>query len=83
MQLQEVNAERFAQLFHQYQQALADDFAPPSGDHTKAPWAEVPPAEKRLMIAAARFALLEVELVPSEREGRRYYAKPGEADWGC
>jgi hypothetical protein len=83
MQIQEVNAERFAQLFHQYQQALADDFANPSGEQTKAPWSDMPPAEKRLMIAAARLALLEVELLPSERQSRRYFAKPGEANWGC
>ena len=83
MSIQEVSAERFAQLFHQYQQALASDFNDASTVHAKDAWADVPPSEKSLMIAAARLALLEVELLPSERQSRRYFAKPGEAEWGC
>jgi hypothetical protein len=36
------------------------------------------------MIAAARLALLELSTAPEPRNpGRKYYAKPGEADWGC
>jgi len=34
------------------------------------------------MVAAARLALVEIESSPME-ESRRYYAKPGEAEWGC
>ncbi|MGB9236148.1 MAG: hypothetical protein WCC04_17210 [Terriglobales bacterium] len=83
MSIQEVSAERFAQLFHQYQQALANDFSGSSSVQTKDAWADVAPSEKNLMIAAARLALLEVELLPSERQSRRYFAKPGEAEWGC
>jgi len=83
MSIQEVSAERFAQLFHQYQQALANDLNASSNVERKGAWAEVAPAEKNLMIAAARLALLEVELLPSERESRRYFARPGEAEWGC
>jgi hypothetical protein len=82
MSIQEVSAERFAQLFHQYQQALAHEGEP---EHLcpKDAWSNVPSSEKNLMIAAARLALLEVELLPSERQSRRYFAKPGEAEWGC
>jgi len=83
MSIQEVSAERFAQLFHHYHQALADDFESPSNLRTKDAWENVRPSEKSRLIAAARFALLEVELVPSERQSRRYFAKPGEAEWGC
>ena len=83
MSIQEVSAERFAQLFHQYQQALAGGFTDSSTVCGKDAWADVPPSEKSLMIAAARLALLEVELLPSERQSRRYFAKPGEAEWGC
>ncbi len=82
MSIQEVSAERFAELFHQYQHALARDTSSNSGSHSSEDWADVPPSEKNLMIAAARLALLEVELLP-ERESRRYFAKPGEAEWGC
>jgi len=82
MSIQEVSAERFAQLFHHYQQALADSGSP-SDLRTKDAWENVPPSEKSKLIAATRLALLEVELTPSERESRRYFAKPGEAEWGC
>jgi hypothetical protein len=83
MSIQEVSAERFAQLFHQYQQALSNDCnGSQAGGHKEA-WADVPAPEKNLMITAARLALLEVELMPSERQSRRYFAKPGEAEWGC
>jgi hypothetical protein len=43
----------------------------------------VPQTEKNRLVAAARLALLEVEVVPIERPARRYFAKPGEAEWGC
>jgi hypothetical protein len=82
MMIQEVSAERFAQLFHQYHQALADDYGN-SQDARAAAWSEMPPSEKSRMIAAARLALLEVEVIPSERPSRKYFSKPGEAEWGC
>jgi hypothetical protein len=83
MSMQEVSAERFAQLFHYYSHALADDSGSPANLHTEDAWENVPPSEKSKLIAAAGLALLEVELVPSERQPRRYFAKPGEAEWGC
>jgi hypothetical protein len=82
MSIQEVSAERFAQLFHQYQQALTNEDISQCAP-AKDSWSEVPASEKNLMIAAARLALLEVELLPSERQLRKYFAKPGEAEWGC
>ncbi len=83
MSIQEVSAERFAQLFHHYHQALADESGNAAGTRTSDAWADVPAPERSRMIAAARLALLEVELIPSERQSRRYFAKPGEAEWGC
>jgi hypothetical protein len=83
MSIEEVSAERFAQLFHHYHQALGDDSGSAARVRTCDAWANVPPSEKNRMIAATRLALLEVEVIPSERESRRYFAKPGEAEWGC
>lgn len=83
MSIQEVSAERFAQLFHQYQQALSHDCNGAQAAGRKEAWADMTAPEKNLMITAARLALLEVELMPSERQSRRYFAKPGEAEWGC
>jgi hypothetical protein len=82
MSIQEISPERFAQLFHDYHHALAHE----SGEETPAissSWSEVPAAEQTRMITAARLALLEVELIPDERSSRYYFAKPGEAEWGC
>ena len=83
MSIQEVSAERFAQLFHHYHQALADESGNAARTRTSDAWADVPTSEKSRMVAAARLALLEVELIPSERQARRYFAMPGEAEWGC
>ena len=83
MSIQEVAPEQFAELFHHYQQALAPEFdcagKPPSET-----WDRVPAREKCRLIAAARLALLELTArVREQEESRRYFAKPGEAEWGC
>jgi hypothetical protein len=40
--------------------------------------------EKDSLIAAARLTLLELVSSAKEQEDpRRYFAKPGEAEWGC
>jgi len=83
MSIEEVSVERFAQLFHHYHEALSDESGNATHLRTCDAWANVPPAEKNRLIAAARLALLEVEVVPTERQSRRYFAKPGEAEWGC
>jgi hypothetical protein len=83
MSIQEVSAERFAQLFHHYHQALTNDSGSPSGLRAKDSWENVPAPEKSKLVAATRLALLEVELLPGENQSRRYFAKPGEAEWGC
>jgi hypothetical protein len=83
MSIEEVSPERFAQLFHHYHEALADESGHAACVRTCDAWADVPPAEKRRLVAAARLALLEVEVIPGERQSRRYFAKPGEAEWGC
>jgi hypothetical protein len=83
MSIQEVPPEQLAELFHHYHQALAPDFHCESKPNSEA-WAQVPPQEKSRLIAAARLALLELEAAERDRESsRRYFAKPGEAEWGC
>ena len=83
MLIQEVSPERFAQLFHHYHQALADEPEDAAKLRTKDAWGRVPATEKSRLITAARLALLEVEVLPHEAPSRRYFAKPGEAEWGC
>ena len=83
MSIQEVAAEQLAELFHHYHQALAPDF-PCASQIISETWDHVPAQEKNRLIAAARLALLELAATGREKEdSRRYFAKPGDADWGC
>lgn len=84
MSIQEVCAEELAKLFHLYHRALAhglDD--PATGEHGMAS-EQTPHNERKLMVAAARLALIDLAAAGGEELPRRsYFAKPGQADWGC
>lgn len=78
--IEEVNAEQLAKIFHHYHGALQHD---PQSDGCTS-WDRAPQSERKLMIAAARLALLELATTPEvPNPHRKYYAKPGEAEWGC
>jgi hypothetical protein len=81
MSIQEVSPERLAELFHHYQQALAPDFGC-INDEPQTPWSQVPQPKRSRLIAAARLALLDLASAQRETSGR-YFAEPGEAEWGC
>jgi hypothetical protein len=79
--IQDVSAEELAKLFHHYRGALAHDFDCHNGEEA---WDRTPESERKLMVAAARLALLELAATPAQTDANRpYFAKPGEADWGC
>ena len=83
MSIQEVSAEQLAELLHHYHQALGPDLSCESKSTVEV-WEQVPQPEKGRLVAAARLALLE--LASTARDGedsRRYFAKPGQAEWGC
>ncbi|MBZ5663010.1 MAG: hypothetical protein LAO30_00255 [Acidobacteriia bacterium] len=83
MSIQEVSAEQLAELFHHYHQALGPDFGGASKPNAEA-WGQMPQPERSRLVAAARLALLELASTAGEREdSRRYFAKPGQAEWGC
>jgi len=82
MSIQEVSAEQLAQLFHHYHQALAPDFGCTTNS-TPESWDQVATPAKSRMVAAARLAILEVASTTPDADSRRYFAKPGEAEWGC
>jgi hypothetical protein len=83
MSIQEVSAEQLAELLHHYHQAIGPDFGCASQPNAAA-WEQVPQQEKNRLVAASHLALLELASTPTEREdSRRYFAKPGEAEWGC
>ena len=82
--IQDVNAEQLARLFHHYHEALAHDCDLQKEEHGTSSWERTPHSERKLMVAAARLALLELSTTPApSAPSRKYYAKPGEADWGC
>jgi hypothetical protein len=79
-----VSAESLAKVFHHYHEALAHDFHGGAARKPEVSWEEAQPAERKLMIAAARLTLLELaETLSQAQPDRAYFAKPGEADWGC
>jgi len=82
--IQDVSAEQLAKLFHHYREALAHDYDCNTNEEKTPCWDRTPNNEKKLMVAAARMALLELAAttVP-DHPSRKYFAKPGEADWGC
>jgi hypothetical protein len=79
-----VSAENLAKVFHHYHEALAHDFHGHASREADFSWEQAPQDERKLMIAAARLTLLELAASSAGEQGdRKYYAKPGEADWGC
>jgi len=79
--IQDVDAEQLAKIFHHYREALAQD-CDSSGSDGNSSWDRAPQDERKRMLAAARLTLLELSTTPV-RPTRKYYAKHGEADWGC
>jgi hypothetical protein len=83
MSIQEVTVEQLAELFHHYHQALGPNLSCQAQPNAEA-WEQIPHQKKSRLVAAARLALLELASTAREREdSRRYFAKPGEAEWGC
>ena len=82
--IEDVSAEQLAKLFHHYRGALAHDFDGVGGGAKRSSWDRTSEHERKLMVAAARLALLELAAPPATNQNNReYYAKPGEAEWGC
>ena len=86
MSIQEVSAEQLAELFHHYHQALRPDFAG-TRDATPESWSDVPAQERNRMVAAVRLALIDLDTARRygghKEQSKQYFAKPGEAEWGC
>ena len=82
MSIQEVSAEQLARLFHHYHVALAHDCNSETEESTA--WERASQQDRKLMVAAARLTLLELSTESHPvTPHRKYFAKPGEADWGC
>jgi hypothetical protein len=82
--IQDVSAEQLAKLFHHYREALAHGCDTHGVKQETSSWERAPQNERKLMVAAARLALIELATSPAQpNPSRKYYATPGEADWGC
>jgi hypothetical protein len=82
--IQDVSPEELAKLFYHYRGVLARDFDHQSEEQAASSWDRTPQSERKLMVAAARLTLLELAAAQAQQESNRpYFAKPGEADWGC
>jgi hypothetical protein len=77
MSTQEVFVQQFARLFQYYSESLSSEAK------KNATWNSVPPEERDRLVAAARLAILELDTNSYIEDSRRYFAKPGEAEWGC
>ena len=83
MSTQEVFVLQFAKLFHHYREALTPE-SKAAPETQVIDWSTIPGEERNRIVAAARLALLELETTAGlENDSRRYFAKPGEAEWGC
>ena len=91
MSEQTISAEELARLFHQYHRTLAPIFEC-EGSGTDVAWDGVRPRERKLMIATARLVLSDLIQLSRKNESasksdeipvRPYFAKPGQAEWGC
>ena len=79
MSTQEVFIQQFARLFNYYSEALSSDTEQASATNNSAAT-----EEQRRLLDAARLAIQDLESRPRLEAGhRRYFAKPGEAEWGC
>ena len=80
--IQDVTPEQLAKLIYQYREALAQDMHQEAGDDFS--WDHASQDDRKLMVAAARLTLLELSTTPPESgRSQKYFAVPGEAEWGC
>lgn len=84
MCIEEVSAEQFAEILHHYHEALAPDFNCSSESRPDS-WQDTPANERSRLVAAIRLALLDISSGGTDgaHGKRRYFPKPGEAEWGC
>lgn len=82
MSTEEVFVQQFAKLFVHYREALTLNTGS-ARDMQLNGWNDLPSAQRERMVAAARLALIEIESATGDDDRHRYFAPPGEAEWGC
>jgi len=79
MWIEELAPERFSEFLRHYHQAL-EVFGKAS---ERGSWEELADAKRNRLVAAARLIVLEPDCSKNEPKSRRYFADPGNAEWGC
>jgi hypothetical protein len=74
----EIRAEKLAEVFHHYHQVLNEDMLPRTAAVES--WDDLSQGERDRLITVARMTLAKLDHDTAPRE---YFAKPGEAEWGC
>ena len=88
MSVQEVPAEEARQIFVLLSPFLSPYFGCKETSHAE-PWTKVPDCVRKQLVAAAQLALMELHAEERENDDfeaedrRRYFARPGSAQWGC
>jgi hypothetical protein len=81
MWIEEISSDRLAEFFRHYHQALEVLFGKESESGS---WKEMAKPEKNRLVAAARLTILGLNSTRNDSDKlRQYFAKPGEAEWGC
>jgi len=79
MSIQDLFVQQFSKLFHHHSEAPSPELR-----QERAAVDSISADERNRLVAAARLAILELEAKGKiEDDSRRYFAKPGEAEWGC
>ena len=79
MSSQEVFVQQFAMRFNHYHETTL-----PEPEQGSAAWSAIPAEQRSRLVAAARLAILDLESdTHLQDDSRRYFAIPGEAEWGC
>ncbi len=80
MWVEEISPERLPEFFRHYRQALE---ALRKGNESRS-WEEVAKPDKDRIVAVAYLTLLGPDPAKDDPTGsKRYFAEPGEAEWGC
>jgi len=80
MWIEEVSPEQSPEFFRYYHRALEVLNEESKG----ASWTKIAKLQPNRLVAAAHLTIFGLNSNENESaESRRYFAKPGEADWGC
>ena len=88
MSIQKVHTEELARFLHRYHHVLAPYFGCGNTSQDEI-WTEVADCDREQLVAAANLALAGLRKEDREKcdseqgDRRRYFAKPGTAEWGC